>query len=375
MTGIGNYQFYLLSAFLKHSHSPEINAFNGRSWQAVDEAYLQRFAPNRRRSKYAVVANQIIRLAQHSDRARVIRYSLRKRAFEKTVPTDLSLFHAFGYLPPGRISVSTIPVVYDLSFVRYPETHPAARLRALENLGACLQDAPVIHTISNFSAREISEIFNIPVSRIAVIYPGVNPLFLTRLDEDSRNSLAHYSLEPDRYFLTVATLEPRKNLRTLVVAQAQLPYRLRQHFPMCVVGAIGWGKLNLPKGAHKLEREGSLRFLGYVPNAHLRELYRWSRATFYPSLYEGFGMPVTEALACGARLVCSNSASLPEAGGNVARYVAPLDVDGWTKEIRNAADAPDRDPETADARRRYSQHFNWDTAAAQMLELYQRAAI
>ena len=327
LTGVGNYELYLLAALLSRPDAPQIHGFARRTWRKVDSHYINEIRSTLEWERTGGAwswSAQPFRLIGRSEIARDVYSWVRRRAFERCDAKDLSLFHAFAYVAPGKLGAPIIPVVYDLSFVRFPETHPPARLQRLRRLPKQLQAAPVVHTISHFSAREIADIFGISLSRIAVIYPGVIPTFARISSENPSKALAHYKLEPGKFFLAVSTLEPRKNLRRLVIAYSRLPLAERNRLPLCVVGAAGWGSLDLPKGSQALEREGSLRFLGFVPNQHLRILYTNTRAMFYPSIYEGFGMPIVDALACGARVICSNAAAMPEAGGNVVRPVSPI---------------------------------------------------
>jgi len=261
-----------------------------------------------------------------------------------------------------------------LSFIRYPDAHPRARLRALEPLARELTAAPVVHTISQFSAAEITRVFGVERSRIVVTYPGVAPAFRAQAGP-CQATLRRFGLTSAAYALTVATLEPRKNLRTLVSAYSRLAAAERARMPLCIVGARGWGDIALPAQARELERERSLRFLGYVRDAELRDLYAGARVLLYPSLYEGFGMPVIEAMACGAPVVASATSSLPEAVGSWGRLVQPLDVDAWTSEMRRAAagaDAPDE--EAARKRRAHALSFTWQRAAKETLRMYARVA-
>lgn len=375
LTGIGNYQLYLLMALLAHAGRPSLKGLGRRGWIDVDFPFLRQVSMRAAASCGYSSASVLDRLVQLGRRSVVLRSAfsaVRRRIFESH-PKELSLFHAFAYLPPSSSVIPAIPVVYDLSFIRFPETHPPARLHFLKGLDMHLQRAPVVHTISQFSAAEISDVFGIPRSRIAVIYPGVKPVFASGPTGEPMGSLAPFDIQPASYFLTVSTLEPRKNLCTLVDAYSQLSAKLRQKIPLCIAGAAGWGGLNLPKSSQALEREGSLRFLGYVSDSSLRDLYGYSRAMFYPSLYEGFGMPVTEALACGARVICSNTASLPEAGGTLVRYVDPFDVDGWLREMQIAAETVDAVADQIAARKAFSRQFTWAAAADRTLDLYWRA--
>jgi glycosyltransferase involved in cell wall biosynthesis len=367
LTGVGNYTFHLLEALLREPGAPAFEGFRGLSWRSMQPDYFER-----NRSDLGVRSRlqqaHGFRWLRQNEALRQIYNVVRRQAFAtRAGQKSISLFHAFAYLPPANLTVPIIPVIYDLSFVRFPEMHPPARVRALHTLGRHIQLAPAIHTISRFSAREIEEVYGIERSRITVIYPGVKPIFATTAS-NSADILASYELSARHYFLVVSTLEPRKNLRTLVSAYLQIPQSMRAHFPLCVVGAEGWHKLDLPKGYNKLKAEGSLRFLGFVPDIHLRSLYDHARAMMYPSTYEGFGMPIIEALASGTPVVCSNTTSMPEAAGAVSRTVSPLDVEAWTEEFRRAADDPST--EQTKMRQAHASQFTWELAARQTIELY-----
>jgi glycosyltransferase involved in cell wall biosynthesis len=365
LTGVGNYTFYLLEALLRAPDAPAIEGLEGLKWRPVRHDY---FAEKRPRIGALLRRAPGFGIARQSHTLRRIYAAVRRNASAaRGAKQSISLFHAFAYVPPCELLVPTIPVVYDLSFVRFPELHPPARLRALEELGKHIRSAPMIHTISHFSAKEIADVYGVAASQIAVISPGVKPIFLLPT-YDSPAVLARYELTKDQYFLVISTLEPRKNLRTLVSAYSQVPQNLRAVFPLCIVGGEGWNELNLPSEVSALEKEGSLRFLGFVPDSDLRSLYEHARAMMYPSIYEGFGMPIIEALAAGTPVVCSNSTSMPEAGGSAARTVAPLDVDGWTKELLRATDVSSSEQKTM--RLAHAAQFTWERAARQTIELY-----
>ncbi|MEA5390458.1 glycosyltransferase family 1 protein [Cyanobium gracile UHCC 0139] len=286
---------------------------------------------------------------------------------------NLSLFHAFQYVAPRPSVLPTIPVVYDLSFLRHPAWHPVSRLLALLPLADQCRRAPVVHTISAFSAAEIQSLLGVDSRRIHIIPPGVGEAFLTE-GPLQPSSLAAFDLRADGFFLTVGTLEPRKNLRTLIQAYARLPESLRRRWPLCVAGPEGWGDMALPPEAAGLVEGGMLRFLGYLAVDVLRDLYCAARVVLYPSLYEGFGIPVIEAMACGAPVVCSNAAAIPEAGGALATYISPLDVDAWTQALVQVTDASvSMDPAQREQRRAHALGFRWSLGAERAVGLYQAA--
>jgi alpha-1,3-rhamnosyl/mannosyltransferase len=201
-----------------------------------------------------------------------------------------------------------------------------------------------------------------------VIYPGIARVFLEPIPRTGR-LLSRLDLHEQSFFLVVSTLEPRKNLRTVIAAFAGLASEQRQRMPLVIVGAAGWGGLDLPREWETLKREGALRFLGYLPNDELAQLYASARRFLYPSFYEGFGMPITEALACGARVICSQAASMPEAGGAVAEMVHPLDVNIWRERMSAAFDEVST-PANASLRSDHLRKFTWEAAAEQTLAMY-----
>jgi len=374
LTGIGNYQFHLLQALLDRTESLRFQGFCQLGWRPIDRALLEQLIDqsddegkwsaspfsswSRRLGKFAAVYHGF-KIWQRA-------------AFSWGAPKKtLKLFHAFSYVPPGRIDVPVIPVVYDMSFLRFPEMHPRRRIQSLRGLIETIREAPVIHTISNFTASEICSLVGVEPSRVAVVYPGVNPLFVQPAAVGAEAELARLNLTPGSYFLVVSTLEPRKNLRTLIAAYSLLPESIKARVPLCIAGAEGWGELDLPKTSASLIRQGYLRFLGFVTNQKLKTLYSNACAFCYPSLYEGFGMPIIEALACGSRVICSDATSMPEAGGTAAQRVSPLCIDSWQLALRRLIEEPDTIDDRR-ARELHARRFNWQRAAHQTMALYSR---
>ena len=143
---------------------------------------------------------------------------------------------------------------------------------------------------------------------------------------DCRGFLAPFGLQPQQYILSVGTLEPRKNLTTAIKAYARLPEVIRAEIPLVIAGMKGWRTDGLDKEVAALIDKGQIRRLGYVPDEALPALYSGARAFVYPSLYEGFGLPPLEAMACGAPVIVSNRSSLPEVVEDAGLQVDALDV-------------------------------------------------
>jgi alpha-1,3-rhamnosyl/mannosyltransferase len=383
-TGISNYELHMLAAVLDRMPELRLSGFNGLSWSAVDRASLERLAlaagkqdgaapaaPAGSRGRLMMAARRLVRgvPALHAGYA-----ALQSAAYRATAGRQgPSFFHAFKYRAPGPSRVPVLPLIHDLSHIRFPEAHPAARLRWMEPVARVTRAAPLVHTVSEFSRQEIIALLGVPAERIVVAPPGVAPIYWTA-PVSKEATLARFGLAERRFALVVSTLEPRKNLATAVAAFGRLPPATRAALPLCVVGAVGWGDLGLPVVAESLRREGTLRFLGYVRDRELRDLYATTALMLYPSLYEGFGMPVTEALACGAPVAASDAASLPEALGDAGRLIAPRDVEGWSRALEAALGAGQRTEAERERRRAQARRFSWEGTAAIVEGIYRRLA-
>ena len=233
-----------------------------------------------------------------------------------------------GYVNRRSRRAADIPVIYDLSVIRFPETHPNSRVWYIaKQLKGTLERATLIVTISESVRREISERFGIDEKLIWVAPPGSESLGLN----SSTGSIDLRSL-PDEYLLSVGTLEPRKNLARLLEAHSRLSARHQGFPPLVVAGGRGWRSEEFSTLLQSGIASGTVRLLGYVDDEALSTLYRNATALVYPSLYEGFGMPVVEALAAGCPVITSNSSGTAEAAGNAALLVDPRSID----EIENA---------------------------------------
>jgi len=227
------------------------------------------------------------------------------------------VFHFSDWMyPPQRAGVRST-MIHDLVPVHFPRwVHARTRRMHGAKYRHAARTCDVVMVNSRYTGNDVAETFDVPRDRIYVAYPGVEPSFAP---DGERADLGR------PYALTVATLEPRKNLATLVDAHR----RLGDELALAVVGAAGWGS------QPALDAPGIVR-LGYASPEDLPGLYRGARVVVYPSLFEGFGMPVVEAMACGVPVVASSHPSLDEACGDAAVRVDPRDPDAIANGIRAA---------------------------------------
>jgi len=385
MTGIGNYSFHLLKALIENG--PELDyrgfgdvgwsQFNGATIDAIEQRQSKGETPLKPGVRQKITAAARRHVAR-STTARVVYRTMHKTLFAQTVGHErLDLFHALNFIPPADPGVVTLPVVYDLSFVRFPETHPRERIDWLTRLPEVVAKAPLIQTISEFSRNEIATLYNYPREKIFVAPPAPAAIFRPLGPDATQSGLAPLDLEPQRYLLAVGTLEPRKNLGMLINAYSRLSSPERARMPLAIAGRAGWGDVGLPKQTSELVREGSVRFLGMVTDARLRDLYEGATALLFPSLYEGFGMPVVEAMRCGASVIHSADTSMDEISVDVGTRLPASDVAAWTEAMRRSIEttaAAQR--EETDRQRRIARaaEFDWASSAARVRAAYERLA-
>lgn len=376
MTGIGNYSFHIIQALLRSDRSLRFSGFDLTSWRPIDRDHLYRIAASKELARESKSAggrfDSLKKLAVQGLRQSRLAPALYRAQFARTVKRQsFDLFHAFNFLPFSDPGVVTLPVVYDLSFVRYPQSHPAERLRRLEQLPRVLETTPLVHTISEFSRNEIAELLSYPSDRIFVAPPAASEIFQRRGPERTRAELKALGIESD-YYLAVGTLEPRKNLRTLITAFGRLSKAERMAAPLVIAGGGGWGALELPAETEMMRAESSLIFLGGVSNAGLRALYEGARALMFPSIYEGFGMPVVEAMACGTMAVHSSGTSMDEITTGMTMTVPALDVDAWTEAFRATAPDSHSTHDISMTLQRHAARFNWDHSAELVRNAYRQ---
>jgi glycosyltransferase involved in cell wall biosynthesis len=285
------------------------------------------------------------------------------------------LLHAISYAPPLRGRTAWLPLITDLSHLTFPQFHPAERVRWLMATDARLDDAILINTISEFTKSEIVASLGIAPSRVRVTYPGVNPVF-GPTPTDGQSVLSRYGLTAGQFLLSVATLDPRKNLAGIAVAFARLPQSLRNGAPLVFAGQAGWTRVQFPAEVARLQEQGHIRFIGYVPVDDLRVLYHNTALFLYPSRYEGFGIPVAEAHLAGAPVAISAGGGAREAGSGFALEVAADDVDGWTEVMRQALeDETLRGVSARTARVAAAGAFTWQRNATQTKQIYDEIAL
>jgi glycosyltransferase involved in cell wall biosynthesis len=284
--------------------------------------------------------------------------------------TGVDLFHATEHLLPRFSSVRTVFTLHDLIFLFHPETHkPMNRWFLTLMMPRFLRAADAVIAVSECTKRDAIRFYRIPEEKITVIYEGVNPRFRPASPEAIAAVRARYGL-PERFILYVGTIEPRKNLTTLLEAFHHLlaTYDLR----LVIVGKKGWLYERFFRRLRELGLENRVLFTGYVPDEDLPAIYSAADLFVFPSLYEGFGLPVLEAMACGTPVICSNTSSLPEVAGDAALLVDPTDARALTGAMEQVL-TNERLWATLRAKgMERARGFTWEKAAYRTWEVYQQ---
>jgi glycosyltransferase involved in cell wall biosynthesis len=279
------------------------------------------------------------------------------------------LLHSLAFVSPVAVLGPAVVTVYDLSFKLFPERFlRAQRLYLSAFTGYSCRRARRVIAISESTKADLVRVLGLPPGKVDVAYPGVQPEFYPRSSAECAAFRAAEGL-PDRFILYLGTLEPRKNLGTLLRAFQELSSDQRD-LHLVLAGAKGWLYGDLFRLAQQLDLAERVHFPGYVAAEALPLWYNSAVAFAYPSSYEGFGLPVIEALACGRPVVTSDVSSLPEAGGTAAIRVSPGDPAALAQALRQALAAEERARVEGPA---HAARFTWGATAAQTVTAYQRA--
>ena len=361
LTGIGQYSRQLADGLVSRGDI-EAGFFYGAAWS--DRVRTEPFAGARHVLPW---------LRSHLPFAYALRRLLQGGQFSRhATSARFDLYHEPNILPLP-FDGPTVITVHDLSWIRYPEAHPVERVRALNRyFPAGLDRASRVLTDSAFVKQELVDLFGLPSEKINVIPLGVESLFCPLPAAQTQEILRRWGLVHGDYFLAVGTLEPRKNLQMALNAYMRLPDDLRQRFPLVLAGMTGWNTSELEQQIDAMSRTAEIRQLGYLPRADLAKVIAGATALIFPSIYEGFGLPPLEAMACGVPVIASNSASLPEVVGETGVLLDPQDVDGMTQAMIWMASTPTDRQRLGQQALERSKRFSWFACVEETVAAYRQ---
>ena len=282
------------------------------------------------------------------------------------------LYHEPNFLA-HPCDLPTVVTVHDLSVLSHPEWHPAARVEQYRReFERTLRQACHLFTVSAAMKDEIVRELGWPSERVSVTYNGRRPSLRPLPPAACAPALRKLGLSPG-YVLHVGTIEPRKNLPLLVRAHDALPAAVRRRHPLVLVGGSGWNAAGLEGELRARQGEGTVRRLGYVADADLAAVYSSARVLAFPTLYEGFGMPTVEMLACGGAVLASTAPAVAEVVGGAAHLVDPHDEPGWRDALLRACTDRDWVDELRSGAEAAARPFTWERTARQAVSGYRKA--
>ena len=290
----------------------------------------------------------------------------------EAITGPLDVFYSPDFvLPPTLLSTRTLLTVHDLSFLHYPEAFVPPLRRYLERVvPRSIARADLVLADSAHTRSDIVSHFGVSLDKIHVLYSGFAAHFRSEPEPGERERLqARYGIADRPYVLSVGTLQPRKNYVRLIHAFSALkPETVKPGTQLAIAGGRGWLYDDILAAAE--EHGDRVRILGFVDEEDLPALYRNAALFAFPSLYEGFGLPALEAVACGVPVVCSNASSLPEVAGDAALLVDPFDVDGLSGAMGRVLEDEGLRGEMVARGIAQAARFTWEQAARQLLAVF-----
>ncbi|MDF3054172.1 MAG: hypothetical protein K0Q74_79 [Gammaproteobacteria bacterium] len=374
LSGIGYYTFHLLRELLIH---PDINDIIGisstctRNKQALHQL-IQQYETSHLSDTTHINASRYIQNIPGA-------YILLKKLIDLKEQKAMIPYRQWLYHEPSFLSLQhqgpSIVTVHDLSHLRHPETHPQHRVKLLnKKLPDTLNRANHIITDSAFTRDELLDTHLVEdAARVSVVHLGVDPLFYPRPLEAIAPCLSELGLTPQTYVLAIGTIEPRKNLPRLLRAYERLPDHLKRSFSLVLVGARGWHDKQLLTDIKTLIPPGKVICTGYLPREKLAAVLAGAAVFAFPSLYEGFGLPVLEAFASGVPVLTSNNSALKEIAQDCALLTNPLDIDDISDKLARLLGDTGKTDTLKQRGIQQAQKFSWRRCADLTVQAYQKA--
>lgn len=290
--------------------------------------------------------------------------------------SKIDLFHATDHYIPKLRRTPVVATIMDVIGIRHPEwVNPSLRQFKNALFKKAVGWADQIITISDYSAADIADWLGPGGPKITSIPLGVSEDYFQTVSVDIRaQTLSKYDLQPG-YFIAVGTLQPRKNVARMIQAHALLPAAMRRQHPLVVVGQNGWRTDELMLTLAQLEADGFGRWLKYVPRQDLFALLQSAQALVFPSLYEGFGLPVLEGFASAIPVITSNTTSLPEVTGEAALLVNPLSIEEISHAMLQMIEQPEVRASLISKGLMQAEKFTWQQTAQRTLEVYRSMGV
>ena len=286
---------------------------------------------------------------------------------------SVDLFHSTDFvLPPVRSSTVSVLTVHDLSFVRVPES-ASPRLKAYLDRVVPTSVARATHVLADSSATksDLVGLYDVQPEKVSVLLSGVSSRFRLQSDELILTTRSKYGIGSAPYILSIGTVQPRKNYSRLIRAIASLRSQGYAH-NLVIAGGKGWLADEMYETIRTTQMENFVKLIGFAEDADLPALYSGATCFAFPSLYEGFGLPVLEAMACGTPVVTSNVSSLPEVAGDAGLTVDPYDVEELTYALKRVIDDSELRISLINAGLVRAGQFTWGKSVSELMRIYSK---
>ena len=367
LTGIGRYTYEFAKQLPDIAHVVVLMFLSGSRFSKLPE-------PDQAQATSGVAANTL--------RQTVLKNSLTRELYSTLSPflkkrglrghADYVFHGPNFYLPP--FEGPSVCTFHDLSVFTWAHCHPPERIRYMtKEIAKTLKRADMLITDTETTRQEVAAYFAWPLDKIRAVHLACSDDFRPRSIEALNPVLIKHGLSYQGYSLYVGTIEPRKNLDVLLDAYKQLPMAVRKQWPLILTGYQGWRNAQLHARIETAMTEGWARYLGFVEADELPLLYAGARVFVFPSLYEGFGLPILEAMASGVPVVCSNASTLPEVAGDAAGMCDPHDVDALTDLMNNAIHDDNWRSQAIAKGLKQAEKFSWQRCAKETVAVYKAA--
>ena len=383
LSGVGRYTEQLLLDLFHHADIESIEGFidfkmiNHQNLLELTESLDKKNKTNIRQSTLSNYNMPLLKaIAKHLPFSMFIRQQIQSQLFKN----KFKHYQDFIYWESNYILAPfdgyTVATIYDLSHIRHPEFHPLERTQWMDSqLPKTIKNADALTTISEFSKQEIMDCFNVPEDKISIVSPAVSSIFRYPYSEIQKQNIKQQFSLPEQYILSVGTLEPRKNIKGLVQAYSQLSPTLRDAFPLVIVGAKGWRTQETEHIIAPFLKKGQIIMLGYVAQQELPILYAAATLFVYLSYYEGYGMPIAEAMCSNTAVLCSNTTSMPEVSANSTQLVDPNDIDTISEQLTELLEDKNKRENLQKKAQYASANYCWEHSTEQLLQVFKKASI
>ncbi|MGV8920465.1 MAG: glycosyltransferase family 4 protein [Pseudomonas sp.] len=380
LTGIGNYTFNLLEQ-LQAEDIEVIDCFQGANYCSAAQALANCVEASNQyvRKDEGVIKRSMPQILESQLRDLLKRWTFTYRAREALLDAKRRMragerrhyvYHEPNFMLKTHAGPS-VATIHDLSFLHYPQFHPRKRVEWLSaKLPQTLDRADFLITDSDLIRDELIGDFGVSADKVRTVYLGASEAYRPKAAELTRRTLELYGLQHGRYVLFVGTLEPRKGVDTLIDSWCRLPQVLREEYPLVLAGAPGWHNQALNDSIKALETSHGLRQLSFVPGNDLPSLYAGAAVFAYPSLYEGFGLPVLEAMQCRVPVICTADTSMSEFTQGSALLVERGNAEQLTAHLNDLLSSEQLRLTLADAGLLRAKEFSWKRCAQETLEIY-----